>query len=113
MARMYLTDLPTGDITLQQFQCALNERILPSLGYMLDHELSECTARCWLYKLGWRQTKLKKGVYMDGHERKDVREYRDKDFLPLMASFERRMVRWELKESVLERIEPELEPGKK
>ena len=112
-ARTHLTGLPTGDVTPRQFHRALNERILPSLGYMLEVGLSERTARRWLIKLGWRRTRLKKGVYMDGHERKDVKEYRDNDFLPLMASFERRMVHWVLKESKLERVEPELEPGEK
>ena len=111
-ARTHLMGLPTGSVTPTQFRRALNERILPSLGYMLEVGLSERTARRWLYKLGWRRTRLKKGVYMDGHERKDVKEYRENVFLPLMASFERRMVRWEFIESKLERIEPELEPGK-
>jgi hypothetical protein len=58
-----------------KFWHALNNQILPTLGYVLDVRLSECTARHWLYKLGWRQTRLKKGVYMDGHERDDVKEY--------------------------------------
>jgi hypothetical protein len=112
-ARTYLTGLPTGDVTPRDFRRALNERILPSLGYMLEVGLSERTARRWLIKLGWRRTRLKKGVYMDGHERKDVKEYRDDVFLPLMASFERQMVHWVLKESKLERVEPDLGPGEK
>jgi hypothetical protein len=37
--------------------------------------LSECTAWHWLYKLGWQQTRLKKGIYIDGHKRDDVKEY--------------------------------------
>jgi len=49
---------------------------------------------------------------MDGHERDNVRDYRKK-FLHDMAEFEKRMVRWELKGSELERVEPQLEPGKK
>ena len=112
-SRAYLTGLCIGDVTPKVFRCALNERILPSLDYMLEVGLSECTARRWLYKLGWRQTRLKKGVYMDGHERDDVREYRDSSFLPLMASFERRMVHWEANESGLEHVEPKLGPDEK
>ena len=50
---------------------------------------------------------------MDRHERDDVREYRDSSFLPLMASFERRMVRWEANESGLEHVEPKLGPDEK
>ena len=91
-ARAYLTGLPTGDVTPRHFQHALNGQILPTLGYNLEVGLSEHTARHWLFKLGWQQTRLKKGVYMDGHEREDVKDYRQRIFLPKMASYERRMV---------------------
>ena len=37
---------------------------------------------------------MKKGVYMDGHERPDVIEYRNSKFLPLMALYKRCMVQW-------------------
>ena len=68
-ARTHLLDLPVGDVTATQFHRVLNERILPSLGYVLrGSSLSLRTARRWLCKLGWRCTELKKGVYMDGHE---------------------------------------------
>jgi hypothetical protein len=50
--------------------------------------ISKCTAHHWLIKLGWRQTIVWKGVYMDGHERNDVVEYRNKVFLPAIAQFE-------------------------
>jgi hypothetical protein len=49
-------------------------------------------AQWWLLSLRWRQTRVKKGVYMNGHERPDVVEYRNNVFLLLMASFERCMV---------------------
>ena len=35
---------------------------------------------------------LKKGVYMDGHERPDVIDYQVNTFLPLMAQLEKWMV---------------------
>ncbi|KAA8893849.1 hypothetical protein FN846DRAFT_787332, partial [Sphaerosporella brunnea] len=41
------------------------------------------TARRWFVKLGWIYGRNKKG-YCDGHERKDVVEYRDKVFCPRM-----------------------------
>jgi hypothetical protein len=113
-ARTYLLDLPVGEVTTAQFHRVLNERILPSLGYQLRGTgLSLRTARRWLYKLGWRHTELKKGVYMDGHERPDVVEYRNNVFLPLMASLERRMVQWVSEGSELVRIDPDLAPGEK
>ena len=61
------------------------------LGYLLDAGLLERTAWHWLVKLGWQRTRLKKGVYMDGHERDDVKAYW-KVFLKKMALFEKRMV---------------------
>jgi len=87
----------------------LNESILPSLGMSPSKPLCERTARRWLVKLGWTRTVLRKGVYMDGHERADVVEYREKVFLPKMKEFERRMAKYEGPE--LKRIEPNLLPG--
>ena len=37
---------------------------------------------------------MRKGVYMDGHERPDVMEYWKNTFLPLMALHEKNMVQW-------------------
>ena len=34
------------------------------------------TARRWLHKLGFEKISSKKGIYIDGHERADVVEYR-------------------------------------
>jgi hypothetical protein len=56
---------------------------------------------------------LKKGVYMDGHERPDVVEYRLKTFLPLMALHEKKMVQWVVRGSKLVCIDPDLGLGKK
>jgi len=99
-----------GKVTPKEFHCTLNEQILPSLGFALKDRLSECTAQRWLFSLGWRHTRVKKGVYMDGHERPDVVEYWNNVFLPLMASFERRMVQWtqRLECTELVHIKPEL-----
>lgn len=115
-ARAHLASLPTGEVTPKRFHHALHERILPSLGFILAKPLSERTARRWLIKLGWRRTMLKKGVYMDGHERPDVVEYRANTFLPLMALHEKKMVQWVVNESnpsELVRVDPKLGPGDK
>ncbi len=40
--------------------------------------ISVKTAHRWLDKLGWTYGKLKNGMYLDGHERSDVVEYRDR-----------------------------------
>ncbi|KAL1673126.1 hypothetical protein EV122DRAFT_255366 [Schizophyllum commune] len=114
-ARAYLSRLPSGEVTPKAFRRALNENILPSLGYHLKKPLSVRTARRWLVKLGWRRVKLRKGVYMDGHERPDVVEYRQEEFLPEVAKYERRMVQWHLGKDgkTLERREPTLKPGER
>jgi len=111
--RAYLTNLATGKATPKRFQCALNERILPSLGIELRAGLSVRTAQRWLVKLGWQNRRLTKGVYMDGHKREDVKTYRQDVFLPKMAEYERMMVKWMLVGSELKREDPILGPGEK
>ena len=46
-------------------------------------EISERTAQRWFLRLGWVYGRNKKG-YCDGHERKDVVEYRENVFCPRM-----------------------------
>ena len=111
--KAHLSSVPTGEVTPKQFHKALNDQILPVLGLAVKNGLSERTARRWLLALGWRRTRVKKGVYMDGHERPDVIKYRDDVFLPLMASYERRMVQWKPEGSGLVRVEPDLGPDEK
>jgi hypothetical protein len=49
------------------------------------------TARRWLHTLSWRYTQTKKGMYIDGHERHDVVEYRQK-FVERWKEYEKRFV---------------------
>jgi hypothetical protein len=44
VARIYLSSLSIGEVTLSCFHHMLNECILPSLRYTLKHDLSECMA---------------------------------------------------------------------
>jgi hypothetical protein len=39
------------------------------------------TARRWLHRMGFEYKNVKKGVFIDGHEREDVVEYRNNIFL--------------------------------
>jgi hypothetical protein len=110
-ARTWLTEQRVGSITPQIFCHALNSQIFPSLNISLKKPLCERTARRWLVKLGWTRTILRKGVYMDGHERDDVVKYRKEVFLPMMENFEQRMIKFVGPE--LKRVEPELQPGEK
>ncbi|KAF8471749.1 hypothetical protein BDZ91DRAFT_473229 [Kalaharituber pfeilii] len=47
-----------------------------------SRSIKACTARRWLRKLSFRWRDIKKGVYIDGHEREDVVQYRQLFFLP-------------------------------
>jgi len=38
--------------------------------------ISKQTAQWWLKRMGWRYGKMPNGMYLDGHERKDIVEYR-------------------------------------
>lgn len=64
----------------------VNEVIIPALGLDLGgQKISESCAVRWLSKLGYSMTEVKKGVYVDGHEREDVVEYR-RNFLSDVAA---------------------------
>ena len=91
----YLTNLPTGKVTPKRLQIAVNSTIFAKLGLKPAKPISIRTVCRWLLKLGWRHTTVKKGVYMDGHERADVVEYRNNVFLPAMAKFEAHMAQYE------------------
>ncbi|EDR04366.1 uncharacterized protein LACBIDRAFT_330618 [Laccaria bicolor S238N-H82] len=107
----FLQSLPTGKVTPKKLQVAVNTVILPALDITPKKPIGTRTARRWLIKLGWRYTQVKKGVYMDGHERDDVVKYRQDVFLPLMAKFEARMAHYEGPE--LRCVEPVLQPGER
>ena len=50
------------------------------------------TAQNWLKKLGLEWKTVRKGVYIDGHGRDDVREYQGKVFIPQWYSFQPRFI---------------------
>ena len=56
--------------------------------------ISDSTARRWLSKLGWRYGKQPNGMYIDGHERQDVVEYRQ-GFVERFAEYEHRFHTWD------------------
>jgi hypothetical protein len=56
--------------------------------------ISTKTALRWLEKLGWSYGKLRNGMYLDGHERPDVVEYR-RGFVERWMEYERRFHRWD------------------
>lgn len=72
------TELISGENSTQQLPPGLRIRVR--------------TARNWLKRLGLHYHTVSKNVYIDSHERKDVVEYRQHEFLLTWASFERRIV---------------------
>jgi hypothetical protein len=68
----------------------------------------------WLNRLGFYATEEKKGVYIDGHERADVIEYRQNEFLPKIALLQSFSTNYkEDANSVLQPIPPILPSGEK
>jgi hypothetical protein len=78
------------DVNVKDFKKHIEEELFPSIGIEEEKKISETTIRVWLRKLGWNHQKLRKGTYMDGHERPDVILAREK-FLEKISSFEKFM----------------------
>ena len=87
--REYLADTRLGEVTPSLFQHHLTHIIFPSLG-MSDaaSSISESICRRWLHELGYRSLKVRKGLYVDGHERPDVIKARG-TFLARMRGYHR------------------------
>jgi hypothetical protein len=85
---VYLTYL-NHQITPLLLMKQVNDTIILLLGFDTDgHKISEATARRWLAKLGYELKEARKGVYIDGHERDDVKAYHQ-EFLKHFLSNER------------------------
>jgi hypothetical protein len=50
----------------------VNEFLLPSLD--IEATISESTAMRWMKKMGFSLSRVRKGIYIDSHEREDVVE---------------------------------------
>ena len=84
----WLLQQELGTITPNNFRIAINIEILPRLLISCGKGIScACTYR-WLSRLGFYKSEVKKGVYVDGHEREDVIAYRQEVFLPEMAKLD-------------------------
>ena len=60
----------------------------------LKKSIGKATAKRWMVKLEYRWVKNHKGQYVDGHERKDVVDYRKNVYLPKWYEMEPRMRCW-------------------
>ena len=61
----------------------------------VEKTIGSRTARRWLRKLGFQYKEYWKEIYNDRHERQDVKDYRDKKFLPCMAAYQDRLLHWD------------------
>ena len=70
----------------------LNEELLPSLSIEelkgLDWPICKETARVWMHRLGFGYGTYVKDIYIDGHDRADVLEYKE-GFLVRMDSYQK------------------------
>jgi len=60
------------------------ETVIRNENSIVKRSISERTARNWLNRLGFEWKDVRKGVYVDGHEREEVVHYRQEVFLPEM-----------------------------
>ena len=67
------------NMTSNDFKNWVNAELLPNITIPMNSpsQIQNRTARKWLHELGIRPHSHKKGVFIDGHEREDVREYRE------------------------------------
>jgi len=63
--------------------------------HKIKNALSSRSARAWLLKRGWNWKEVRKGIYKDGHERGDVKDYRNTLFLPQLAVYKARIMEWD------------------
>lgn len=90
--KLWLAEQQVGKITPVKLQKHFNKVIWPSINAEVSHNrplsVSIWTAQRWLHKLGYELHSHKKGVYIDGHERANVKA-KWQEYLEIMKGFER------------------------
>ncbi|PPR04808.1 hypothetical protein CVT24_007084 [Panaeolus cyanescens] len=97
-------EMPRG---LQKY---LEVSLFPRIQVKVTRGISIRTAQRWLNKEGFKFTAHKKALFYDRHEWEDVVHYRQKEFIPLMKEYGRRLVSYSAEDPNVEST-PELEPG--
>jgi len=109
----YLRGLSESEVSPKSLLKFVNEELLPKYTGSPHSSICLRTAQNWLYVLNFRFQERKKGVYVDGHEREDVVEYR-REFLQRMAGWLPFMATYEENASGhMEEHLPNLQPGAK
>ena len=86
--RAWLLQQEIGIVTPENFRVAINTEILPRLMAALTKGISRARSYRWLIRLGFYKSEVKKGVYVDRHEREDVVVYRQEVFLLIIVELD-------------------------
>lgn len=98
--REHLRTLGKKYFTAEDVQDYINKpEFLERMNRTKPYSLS--TATRVIKEIGFTYGKERKGMYVDGHERDDVKAYRDNVFLPMMAKYEEDMGYEESEDGVL------------
>ena len=111
--RLWLRVQIHDSITAHRFSQWIAKDLHLKAGLSSPVTVSESTATRWLHFLGMKYGAYKKGMYVDGHERADVVQYRT-EFLERMLEYEKRMTKYEDKivdDGILVAVEPILDKG--
>ena len=90
----------------------LEVELFPRIHLKIGKGISLSTARQWLHREGFRYMKYKKGLYYNGHDRPDVLDYCQNQFLPAMQQYQSRLVEYKIGEVETEIIK-QLKPGER
>ena len=75
-----------------------NSVVPPATGRMVREirkTISSGSSWRWLRKLRFKWKEVRKGVYNDGHERDDVKQYRKEIFLPFLKDLQPALMKWD------------------
>lgn len=111
--RLWLRVQIHDSITAHSFSQWIAKELHPKVGLPSPITVSESTATRWLHLLGLNYGAYRKGMYVDGHERADVVQYRS-EFLERMLKYEKRMTKYKDKpvdDGILVAVDPILDEG--
>lgn len=92
-AEAYGTNLMKKEIPIG-LKRYLELELFPRIHMKVARGVSLSTARRWLHRQGFRFTEHRKALYFDGHERPDVVEYRQNNFIPQLKEYRQRLVEY-------------------
>jgi len=92
-AKKYLEKIVTDEM-LRGLKQYMEVELFPRIHLKVGKGVSLQTACRFLHREGFRYTEHKKSLYYDGHERPDVVDYRQKEFLPAMKKYQERLVEY-------------------